>query len=103
MLALHSKKTRLNLNTPFYFQIKYGNEFLFNYLHEKYLKNNKIKRTPWVLSEDELSATMVMYFQSENDYIEWSTDVVVIENILDPIFIYDEENNISTEIIGKEL
>jgi hypothetical protein len=102
MLALHTKKTRLSLTTPFYFQLKHGTIFLLKYLHEKYHKSNKIKGTPWTLSEDGLIATNTTYFQSEKDYIEWSSDVVVIENILDPMSIYESENDILSEIIGEE-
>ena len=103
MLALHIKKTRLNLNIPFYFQLKHGTVFLLKYLHEKYQTGKKIKNTPWVFSEDGLTATMTTYFQYENDYTEWSSDIVVVENILDPMSIYEEENDILSEIVGEEL
>jgi hypothetical protein len=103
MLALHIKKTRLNVNTPFYFQLKHGTVFLLKYLHDNYQKDKKIKNTPWVFSEDGLTATTTTYFQAENDYTEWSSDVIVVEHMLDPLSIYEEENDILSEIIGEEI
>lgn len=98
MIEFKVKKIRKSIDTPFYFQIKRGTFALRKYIHKTYVETEKLLAENWKISDDGLVAESIAEWDCEQSYMDYLSDITIKEYILDPTYIYEQENDIETVV-----
>jgi hypothetical protein len=89
-----SKQIRPNINVKFWSAKEHSSSEFLLYFKKRYLDTKKLVNSKIELSEDQLTLTAVTEWSSEKDYMEFSNDRRVLEEIIIPRIEYAEKNNI---------
>ena len=97
MFTVIKKQTRPNKETLFYTE-KYPTVEKYNmYFHEKYIKTGKFIKSEKHMTDDGLTMIGTTVWQSHLIFLEFVTDDVCYNNVIEPSNAYNKSSDIETE------
>ena len=95
-------QTRPSTDIPFFFEIEQDRTEYENYLKTKYRDTGKLLGFDRTMSNDRLTATSNITWESQEAFAEFFADSYCVENFLSVSAEYEQTHGIKTETLDKE-
>jgi hypothetical protein len=102
MFKLTKIQKRTSADVPFFFESVPRSNVYIQHIVKNYINTGLLKSSEWVISEDGLEATLVTEWKSPEEFLKFVSDDVCVETQIQPSYVYDEENKITSEIITDQ-
>lgn len=103
MYIITKKQTRPSVEIPFYFEKNEISDEYKNYFQKKFVETGKIRLSSLTYSDDRLTITRVLTWESRDAFLEFTTDPFCYDTVIEPNRLYDIEHDITSDIeITKE-
>jgi hypothetical protein len=103
MFRITKKTIRPSIDIQFFTEAHPTSNTYKEYMYKHYIQTGKIIKVHQEISEDGLTATQIMDWNSREDFLDFLTVNVCEEELIAPGQLYDINNNIATEIHGEEV
>jgi hypothetical protein len=103
MFKLVKKQKRTSTDVPFFFEANPQSKKYIQYIVSKYINTGLLESSEWVISEDGLEATLVTKWKTPDDFLQFVSDEVCIENQIQPGQVYDAANEIASDLITDNI
>jgi hypothetical protein len=97
-----SIQTRPNKDIAFWSASEHGSSEYIKYVRASYFETGKIKKTENSLSDDGLTLTTKVSWDSEHAFLEFRNDNKVITDFLDPFNAYSEKLKITVSSLDEK-
>jgi hypothetical protein len=94
-------QTRPDTATQFYFNKETDADGISKYIRENYAETGKLKKIDQALSDDTLTLTTTIQWESVEDFLEFTNDVRINKEYIDPFHDYLEKAGIKFVTIDK--
>lgn len=102
MYKIVKTQTRTSVDVPFYHEYAVSEQTYKDYFKKNYIDAKKLLSYNTIMSEDRLTATHTLIWESRQAFLNFNTDLYIYRNQAEPARNYDIDNNITSTFLIEE-